>query len=136
MASYVLESSEYESSGPILRAWVCSWCRRPSGLNHYPGLHQLISGFIKPTREADRVGFGFRSMATLECPNGKTFRPQIIDLWVIGIMSTVNTKKAFSPWSHRNIASPEIILFSPHWCILHAFWSISGLHPPKMGTFS
>jgi hypothetical protein len=28
------------------------------------------------------------------------------------------------------------LLFSTHWCMLHAFWSISELHPPKMGTFS
>jgi hypothetical protein len=110
---------------------------RPSGLNHYPGLHQLISGFNKPTREANRVGFGFRSMATLECPNGKTFRPQIIDLWVIGIMLTVNTKKAFFPWNHRNFASPEIIVFCSNpigaCCMLSG--RFQGFIPPKWAHF-
>jgi hypothetical protein len=25
--------------------------------------------------------------------------------------------------------------FQLHWCMLHAFWTIAALHPPKMGTF-
>jgi hypothetical protein len=24
------------------------------------------------------------------------------------------------------------LLFLPNWCMLHAFWLIAGLHPPKM----
>jgi hypothetical protein len=47
------------------QAWACSWglCLRPRGLNHYPELHPLVSGFKEPSREANRAGFGFCSRA-------------------------------------------------------------------------
>jgi hypothetical protein len=67
---------ECGSSGQLfIRAWACSWCNgaSPSGLNHYPGTHPLVSGANELNREANRVGFGFCSRATLACPNGKKF---------------------------------------------------------------
>jgi hypothetical protein len=66
-----------------------------SRLTRYPGphMHSLTSELNMPNREANCVGFGFCSRATLECPNGKTCRPQNIDLGVVGIILTEGNKR-------------------------------------------
>jgi hypothetical protein len=76
---------------------------RHSGSPHYPGLHLLIYGSDKPYREANRVGFGFRSRATQERPNGNKIRPQIVDLWIIENIR-LQTKKYLFP-----LESPKIL---------------------------
>jgi hypothetical protein len=55
----------------------------------------------------------------------------MIDLGVNGIILTI-TKKGLFFLDYRKFGSPEImVLYSP----LHAFWSNSGLHPPKRTHF-
>jgi hypothetical protein len=67
----------------------------------------------------------------------RKLRPRLIDLGVIGILLTIHKK--LSPLSSESSRSRKSsnggLSFSPHWCMLYAFWSIAGLHPPKIGTF-
>jgi hypothetical protein len=56
------------------------------------------------------------------------------DTGAIGIILAVNKTKT---WNHRTFIGPEITVFgfAPHWCLLRAFWSNSGLHSPKKAHF-
>jgi hypothetical protein len=93
----------------------------------------------KPIREANRVGFGF-------CKRR---------LWNARLIKKILTSEYVSRgyWDHfdnkrkpafslgiveipRVTAVHGLLFVLRHWCMLHAFWSITGLHRPKMGTFS
>jgi hypothetical protein len=86
------------------------------------------------------MAFRFCSRATLEFRNdNKQCCSQMIDLPVMGIILTRNTKGLFfGIIEHMEVQKPPSCakMSSPHWCMLHAFWSIYGIHPPNISTFS
>jgi hypothetical protein len=80
------------------------------------------------------TGCTFRSRATLECLNCKTsltssYRSR-------GYWDYFDCKQKMSSVSRtRQSRHRGLSWFSPHLCMLYAFWSIAGLPPPKIGTF-
>jgi hypothetical protein len=69
-------------------------------------------------------------------------RPNSVEKWADKgdrVLENLLHKQKKGPFSSESSKTRQSrnhgLSFSPHWCMLYAFWSIAGLHPPNVGTF-